>query len=78
MKKWRPSNPASTTKNTYDYGKYAGMALQMGITITLGVWGGSKLDEYFTFAKFPLFTVVFSLLAVIGSMFMVIKSLLKK
>jgi ATP synthase protein I len=68
----------SNRKRFQDYGKYAGMALQMGATIAIGVWGGMKLDEKFPFAKLPFFTLIFSLLAVIGSMYFVIKDLLKK
>lgn len=65
-------------KPNNDLAKYSGMALQMGATIALGVWGGMKLDEKFPVAKFPLFTIVLSLLAVLGSMYFVIKDLLKK
>jgi len=54
------------------------MAFQMGITIALGMWGGIKLDEYFPITKFPLFTIIFSFLAVFGSIYFVIKDLLKK
>ena len=61
-----------------DYGKYAGMALQMGVIIALGVWGGIKLDEKFPLTKFPLFTITLSLLSVFGSIYFVIKDLLKK
>lgn len=68
----------SNRKRFQDYGKYAGMALQMGATIAIGVWGGMKLDEKFSFTKPPLFTLIFSLLAVIGSMYFVIKDILKK
>ena len=58
--------------------KYSGMVFQMGITIALGVWGGIKLDEKFPVAKFPVFTVVLSLLSVFAAMYWVIKGLLKK
>lgn len=75
-KKSQPTNLAN--KRFQDYGKYAGMALQMGTTIVIGVWGGMKLDELFALKKPPIFTLVFSLLAVIGSMYFVIKDLLKK
>ena len=61
-----------------DYGKYAGMAFQMGITIALGVWGGMKLDEKFPVTKFPLFTILLSLISVFASIYFVIKDLPKK
>jgi len=69
----KPKKPPLT-----DYGKYAGMALQMGVIIALGVWGGVKLDEKFPLTKFPLFTITLSLLSVFGAMYFVIKDLLKK
>jgi len=54
------------------------MAFQMGITIALGVWGGMKLDEHYPITKFPLFTVVLSLLSVFAAIYFVIKDLIKK
>jgi hypothetical protein len=84
MDKEKPENPKklpltdpSRTK-LRDYGKYSSMAFQMGITIALGVWGGMKLDESFPLGKFPIFTIVLSLLGVFGAMYWVIKDLLKK
>lgn len=61
-----------------DYGKYAGMALQMGAIIAIGVWGGRKLDEKFPLTRFPVFTITLSLLAVFAAMYFVIKDLTKK
>ena len=52
----KPKKPQHT-----DLGKYSGMAFQMGITIALGTWGGIKLDDYFGFKKFPVFTITLSL-----------------
>ena len=59
-------------------GKYSGMAFQMGITIALGVWGGMKLDEKFPLGRFPVFTIVLSLLSVFGAMYFVIRDVMKK
>lgn len=61
-----------------NYARYAGMTFQMGATIALGVWGGIKLDEYFALKKFPVFTLSLSFLAVIASMYFVIKGITKK
>lgn len=61
-----------------DYGKYAGIALQMGAIIALGVWGGMKLDEKFRAGKFPFFTVILSLLSVFAAMYFVIREVLRK
>ena len=61
-----------------DYGKYAGMALQMGVIIALGVWGGTKLDKNFPISKFPVFSITLSLGSVFAAMYFVIKDLTKK
>jgi hypothetical protein len=76
MDKEKPQNPKK--QRLTDYGKFSAMAFQMGITIALGVWGGMKLDEYFPITRFPIFTIVLSLLSVFGAMYFVIKDLLKK
>jgi F0F1-type ATP synthase assembly protein I len=59
-----------------NYARYSGIAFQMLVIILLGVWGGVKLDEWVEF-QFPVFTVVFSILAVILSIYYVVKDLLK-
>ena len=72
-------NPQKPKKQRLtDYGKYSAMAFQMGITIALGVWGGIKLDKYFAFSKFPIFTLSLSLLSIGVSIYFVIKGLGKK
>ena len=72
------TQPPKKKQPLTNYGKYAGMTLQMGATIALGIWGGIKLDEKFPVAKFPLFTVTLSLLSVFLSMYFVIKGITKK
>lgn len=59
------------TANRQKYMKYAGMAFQMFATILLCVLAGMQLDKFL--ATTPLFTVVFILLGVAGSMWVVIK-----
>lgn len=71
-------NPEKKKQPLTDYGRYAGVALQMGAIITLGVWGGVKLDEKFPLGKFPVFTITLSLLSVFASMYFVIKDISKK
>ena len=71
-------NPQKKKQPLTDYGKYAGIALQMGVIIALGVWGGVKLDEKFPVSKFPVFTITLSLLSVFASMYFVIKDITKK
>lgn len=54
--------------------KYTGMAAQMAITILIGVFGGIKIDEYLELQT-PIFTLIFSLLAVAAAMYFVIKDI---
>ena len=60
-----------------NYAKYSGIALQMLVIILLGVWGGVKIDEWLSL-KFPVFTVLLSLLSVFFAIYSVVKDLLKK
>ena len=50
----------------------------MAAIIALGVFGGKKLDELFGFQKTPYCTVALGLIAVVVSLFMVIKDFLRK
>ena len=59
------------------YAKYSSIALQMLVIILLGVFGGIKLDEWLAL-KFPVFTVILSILSVILAIYYVTKDLLKK
>ncbi len=61
-----------------DYGKYSSLALQMGLTIALGVWGGKKLDEWLKISDFPVFTIILSLLSVAAAMWFAVKDFFKK
>lgn len=57
------------------YVKYSSLAFQMGGTIALFCWLGVKLDEWQK-TETPWYTIVFSLLGVGGSLYMVLKQLL--
>lgn len=70
--------PSRKKQPLTDYGRYAGMAIQMGATIALGVWGGRKLDEWLEMQKFPVFTVILSLLSVFVAMYWAVRDLLRK
>lgn len=61
-------------KNTQNYLKYSGMAIQMGVIILLGVFAGQKLDEYFSTA--PYLTVAMSLLSIFAALYATLKDLL--
>lgn len=63
--------------NSYWF-KYSAVTFQMAAIIAMGVWGGITLDEYFGFGKFPVFTLSLSLLSTAGSIYFMVKDLLKK
>lgn len=58
------------------YAKYSGLAIQMGVIIFLGVFGGKYLDSYLEF-KDPWGTITLSLLGVFISLYIVIKEVIK-
>jgi hypothetical protein len=64
-------------KSPGNFMKYASMGTQIAVTILLGVFAGIKLDEWLEL-RFPLFTVILSLGAVIAGMYLAVKDLLKK
>lgn len=55
-------NQETTAKSLSNYAKYSSLAFQMIAIILIGVFGGIKLDRWLEF-RFPVFTVVLSLLA---------------
>lgn len=59
-----------------NYAKYTSIAIQMIVIIVGGVFGGYKLDQYLEL-KFPIFTLVFSLLAVGIAIYLSIKDFIK-
>ena len=64
-------------KNKFNnYVKYSNLAIQMMLIIVAGAFGGFKLDEYLNWG-FPVFTLVFSLGAVIAAIYLAIKDLIK-
>ncbi|MDX1784215.1 MAG: AtpZ/AtpI family protein [Aequorivita vladivostokensis] len=53
---------------------FSGIAIQMGVTIGIGVFAGRKLDESFP-NKYSAYTIIFSLLGVFIALYAVIKQL---
>ena len=49
------------------------MALQMGVVIGGGAWGGHALDQHYQNEK-PIWTIVLSLLGIAASLYLVIRS----
>ena len=68
------NNPKKSLNN---YVKYSGMGIQMAAIITGGVLGGIQLDKWLQL-KFPVFTLVLTLLSVFLAIYYFIKDVLKK
>ncbi len=69
------SKPDSPNRNPFaSYGKYSAMALQMGLLIAAGAYGGYQLDNL-AGIRFPIFTIVLSLAAVAGAIWLLIREL---
>lgn len=69
-------NQQKISKGLSNYAKYSSLAFQMVAIILLGVFGGIKLDDWLDL-KFPVFTVVLSLLATGAAMYYGIKDFLR-
>lgn len=67
-------DPASKKKPYEAYARYSGLAVQMGVMIFLGVWGGQRLDQ--RWETEPWLSVTGSLFGVGASLYLVIKELL--
>jgi F0F1-type ATP synthase assembly protein I len=63
-------------KSLDNYARYSSIAFQMLVIILIGVFGGIKLDEWLKLT-IPVFTIVFSILAVSLSIYTVTRDLLK-
>jgi F0F1-type ATP synthase assembly protein I len=73
-----PKNDSKKSKSPLsDYARYSSLAFQMIAIILVGVFGGIELDKLVKM-KFPVFTVVLTILAVIASMYYAVKDLIKK
>ncbi len=59
------------------YAKYSSITFQMLVIILAGVFGGRELDKWIQLG-FPVFTLFFSILAVILAIYYVIKDFLRK
>ena len=70
-------NPSNKPKKFLDnYVHYSGIGFQMLIIILIGVFGGIKLDQWLNL-RFPVFTVILSLLSVAFAIYYAVKDLLK-
>jgi hypothetical protein len=69
--------PELPKKQLNNYAKYSGMAVQMAAIIVGGGLGGIQLDKWLKL-KFPIFTLVLTLLSVFLAMYYFIKYIIKK
>jgi hypothetical protein len=56
--------------------KYGNLAIQMGLIIGIGAWGGKKLDEHYQTSE-PYYTIVLSLFAIVTALYLVLKDFIK-
>ena len=69
-------SPEKKKKLLDNYTHYSSIAFEMLVIILIGVFGGIKLDDWIQL-KFPVFTVVLSLSAVILAIYTVTRNLIK-
>jgi F0F1-type ATP synthase assembly protein I len=72
----KPTKEQNRKSALNDFGKYSGMAFQMIAIILAGVFGGVKLDQIVKW-EFPVFTLVFTILAVFMSMYYAVKDIIR-
>ena len=73
----QPNSTKKKASTPESYMRYATMGTQMIVVIGLGVFGGYSLDKWLEF-KFPVFTIVLSLLSIAAALYLSVKDLLKK
>lgn len=78
MEETNQNHKKKSHRATDSYAKYAGMGFQMAAIMGLGTFTGVELDQYIGFKKFPLFTLLLSLLSVFAALYFFIKDFLKK
>lgn len=63
--------PVKKDSSLTKYAFYSNLAVEMGVLIAIGVFGGVKLDQWLNVS--PLFTLICSLGAVAIAMYLMIK-----
>lgn len=69
-------NPLKLKQQFNNYAKYTNLAFTMIVIILVGVFAGFKLDEFLKW-KFPVFTVVLSILSVVLAIYYAVKDFIK-
>ena len=70
-------NQKQKKRRLKNYTRFSSLAIQMGIIITGGAYLGKYLDETST-NKTPIFTIIFSLLAIGIALYISLKGMMKK
>lgn len=72
MQKSKANKP--TRNPLASYARYSALAIQMGVLITAGAFGGYLIDGWLNI-RIPVFTILFSLAAVAGAIWLMIKEI---
>ncbi|MGD9328450.1 MAG: AtpZ/AtpI family protein [Cyclobacteriaceae bacterium] len=75
-KKKKSSQKSRQPDNLRQYSKYSGMAFQMIAAILLGLWIGTKIDDALDNEK-HVFTAITTLVFLLATLFLIIRSLTK-
>ena len=73
----QPNSPKKKPLTPNSYMRYATMGTQMLVIMALGAFGGYALDKWLAL-KFPVFTILLSLLSIAAALYLSIKDFLKK
>ncbi len=73
----KASPPEEGKKELSGYARYSNLAFQMLAIIGIGVFGGVKIDEWLNL-KFPVFTLILSVLAVSAAIYSAIRDQIRK
>lgn len=73
----RPKQKPEGTSNSLNaYARYSAIVMQMGVVIAGSTIGGYKLDQWLNL-KFPVFTLLLSLLGVSAAIYLLIRTVSK-
>lgn len=75
-KKSQESKTDKSKKYLRDYARYSNLAFRLIAVVLVGFFGGMKLDQWLKL-EFPVFTLVLAFGALILSLYLLIKDLLK-
>jgi F0F1-type ATP synthase assembly protein I len=76
MEKHPQRNSGRQKRPLSGYARYTSLAAQMLMTILAGVFGGIYLDKFLDW-KFPVFTLLFTMVAVFLSIYIIIRGVSK-